>query len=395
MTALPQNLLTTPGLQRIFQLLDRDGEQARMVGGAVRNALMGLPVADIDIATTALPDEVMRRAAEAGLRALPTGIDHGTVTILVDHKPFEVTTLREDIDTDGRRATVRFGRDFAHDAQRRDFTMNALYADGHGVVEDYVGGLADLAHRHVRFIGDAHQRIREDYLRILRLFRFHAAYGEGTLDQEALHAAIELRNGLDQLSRERIRAEMMKLLVAKGVAETLAVMRDDGFLDHILGGVAHVEAMARISQQDSVLRLGTLALETADDVERLQERLRLSNAEATRLAAMARALDHFHTGPIAMPEACRFAWQQGGEAARDAALVLTARDPSRDTTPLHDAARLRPERSPFSGTDLIAQGVTPGPRLGQIIARAEIEWALRGFPAETKAILAEAIAATP
>jgi poly(A) polymerase len=395
MTTLPDTLLTTPGLQRIFQLLDRDGEQARMVGGAVRNALMGLPIADIDIATTALPDEVMRRAAAAGLRALPTGIEHGTVTLLVDHKPFEVTTLREDIDTDGRRATVRFGRDFAHDAQRRDFTMNALYARADGTVEDHVGGLTDLARRHVRFIGDAHQRIREDYLRILRLFRFHAAYGEGALDKDALHAAIELRDGLDRLSRERIRAEMMKLLVAKGVAETMTVMRDDGFLDHILGGVAHVEAMARIPQQDSVVRLGALALETGDDVERLRDRLRLSNAEAARLAAIARALDHFHTGPIAMPEACRFAWQHGGEAAQDAALVLAARDPSRGTKPLHDAARLRPERSPFSGADLIARGLTPGPRLGQIIARAESEWALRGFPAETDAILAAAMAATP
>jgi poly(A) polymerase len=395
MTTLPDSLLNTPGLQRILQLLDCNGEQARMVGGAVRNALMDLPVADIDIATTALPDEVMRRAEEAGLRALPTGIEHGTVTILVDHKPFEVTTLREDIDTDGRRATVRFGRDFSHDAQRRDFTMNALYADAHGVIEDHVGGLADLARRHVRFIGDAHQRIREDYLRILRLFRFHAAYGEGALDKEALHAAIELRDGLDRLSRERIRAEMMKLLIAKGVAETLIVMRDNGFLDHILGGVSHVEAMARLSDQDSVLRLGALALETADDVERLRERLRLSNAEAVRLAAMARALDHFHTGPIAMPEACHFAWHNGADAARDAAQILASRDPSRDIAHLLEAARLRPRRSPFSGADLITRGLTPGPRLGQIIAHAEREWALRGFPAETEAILAEAMAATP
>ena len=305
MTQVPQSLLATPGLQTIFDLLDGDGEEARMVGGAVRNALLGLPVADIDIATTALPDVVMQRAEKAGLRALPTGIEHGTVTLLVDHKPFEVTTLREDIDTDGRRATVRFGRDFRHDAQRRDFTMNALYARADGTIEDHVGGLTDLAARRVRFIGDAHQRIREDYLRILRLFRFHAAYGEGALDKEALHAAIELRDGLDRLSRERIRAEMMKLLIAKAAAATLIVMRDDGFLDHILGGVAHVEAMARIDANDAALRLGALALETVDDVERLRDRLRLSNAEATRLAAMAHALDHFHAGPITPPEACR------------------------------------------------------------------------------------------
>ena len=395
MTQVPQSLLATPGLQTIFDLLDGDGEEARMVGGAVRNALLGLPVADIDIATTALPDVVMRRAEKVGLRALPTGIEHGTVTLLVDHKPFEVTTLREDIDTDGRRATVRFGRDFRHDAQRRDFTMNALYARADGTIEDHVGGLTDLAARRVRFIGDAHQRIREDYLRILRLFRFHAAYGEGALDKEALHAAIELRDGLDRLSRERIRAEMMKLLIAKAAAATLIVMRDDGFLDHILGGVAHVEAMARIDANDAALRLGALALETVDDVERLRDRLRLSNAEATRLAAMAHALDHFHAGPITPPEACRFAWRHGADAAQDAAHLLAARDPSRETVALQDAARLRPEKSPFSGADLIARGLTPGPRLGQIIAQAEQEWAGRGFPPETATILADAIAATP
>ena len=206
MTTLPASLLATPGLETVFALLDRDGEEARMVGGAVRNALMGLPVADIDIATTATPDIVMQRAAAAGLRALPTGIDHGTVTLLVDHKPFEITTLREDIETDGRHAIVKFGRDFSHDAQRRDFTMNALYARVDGTVEDYTDGLADLAQRRVRFIGDAHQRIREDYLRILRLFRFHAAYGEGSLDADALHAAIVLRDRRSKPSRRTIAA---------------------------------------------------------------------------------------------------------------------------------------------------------------------------------------------
>ena len=395
MTALPTSLLATPGLDTIFALLDRDGEEARMVGGAVRNALMGLPIADIDIATTATPDIVMRRAADAGLRALPTGLDHGTVTLLVDHKPFEITTLREDIDTDGRHAIVKFGRDFSHDAQRRDFTINALYARADGTVEDYVGGLADLAQRRVRFIGNAHQRIREDYLRILRLFRFHAAYGEGALDKDALHAAIALRDGLDRLSRERIRAEIMKLLVAKNAAPTLRVMRDDGFLDHVLGGIGHVEAMARIAASDTILRLGALALDSAGDSERLRERLRLSNAEAARLNAMARALDHFHTGTISRAEACRFAWVQGQEAARDAAALLAAREPGRDTQELQRAAADRPAKSPFSGAQLMTRGLSPGPALGRILAAAEDQWAAAGFPtaeAETEALLAEAMA---
>lgn len=391
MTALPQHILATPGLTAIFALLNRDGEEARIVGGAVRNALLGLSVSDIDIATTATPDQVMRRADEAGLRALPTGIDHGTVTVLVDHKPFEITTLREDIATDGRHATVEFGRDFARDAARRDFTMNALYARADGTIEDYVDGLTDLAARRVRFIGDAHQRIREDYLRILRLFRFHAIYGEGTLDKDALHAAIELRDGLDRLSRERIRTETMKLLVARQATSTLIIMRDHGFLDHVLGGVAHVEAMGRIAASDSILRLGTLALETRDDVARLRERLRLSNAEVNRLTAMAQALEHFHTGEITPAEAGRFAWRHGAEAARDAAAVLNARDPDRDCGALAHAAGARPTRSPFSGADLLARGIPAGPRLGQIIADAEDAWAAAGFPADAEPFLTGAM----
>ena len=396
MTTLPASLLATPGLETVFALLDRDGEEARMVGGAVRNALMGLPVADIDIATTATPDIVMQRAAAAGLRALPTGIDHGTVTLLVDHKPFEITTLREDIETDGRHAIVKFGRDFSHDAQRRDFTMNALYARADGTVEDYTDGLADLAQRRVRFIGDAHQRIREDYLRILRLFRFHAAYGEGPLDADALHAAIALRDGLDHLSRERIRTEMMKLLIAKNAAPTLRIMRDDGFLDHVLAGISHVDAMARIDAKDAILRLGALTLESASDCERLRERLRLSNAETARLDAMAKALAHFHTGPITPPEACRFAWAAGAEAASDAALLLAARDPGRDTQALTRAAATRPAKSPFSGATLMARGIPAGPQLGRILAEAEMAWATAGFPsaeAEAEALLTAAIAA--
>ena len=392
MTRLPAALLQTPGLSTLLALLDRDGEEARLVGGAVRNALLDLPVADIDIATTALPQIVIARAEASGLRAIPTGIDHGTVTILVDGRPFEVTTLREDIATDGRHAHVRFGRDFAHDAQRRDFTMNALYARADGTIVDDVGGLEDLAARRVRFIGDPMQRIREDYLRILRLFRFHAAYGGGALDPEALHAAIALRDGLDRLSRERVRAEMLKLLVAPRAAETLAIMRDEGFLDRILGGVAHVGAMGRIAEADALLRLGALALETADDAERLKDRLRLSQAETQRLSHMAQGLDRFHSGAIGQSESCLFAWIHGARAARDAGHLLHARDPARNTTALMKAAAARPERAPFSGRDLLARGIAPGPGMGTILARAERAWAEAGFPADARSFLETALA---
>jgi poly(A) polymerase len=185
-------------LPRLLDVLDRDGEEARVVGGAVRNELLGEPVGDVDVATTALPQEVMRRAEAAGFKPVPTGVEHGTVTVVVDGTPFEVTTLREDVETFGRHARVSFGRDWQHDAERRDFTMNALYAARDGTVYDHVGGLDDLKARRVRFIGDPHKRIAEDYLRILRFFRFHAAYGDGGHpDPAGLSACIAARAGLE------------------------------------------------------------------------------------------------------------------------------------------------------------------------------------------------------
>src|SRR6266849_1286083 len=201
---------------RVLELLSGNGEEARVVGGAVRNALLNIPIGDIDIATTALPDEVIRRAKAAGIKSVPTGIAHGTVTLVVEAQPFEVTTLREDTETFGRKAKVAFGRDWVGDAHRRDFTINALSAGADGVVHDYVGGLDDIAARRVRFIGDAEQRIAEDYLRILRFFRIHAAFGAGEVDRAGYLACIAGRAGLATLSAERLRMEMLKLLVADG-----------------------------------------------------------------------------------------------------------------------------------------------------------------------------------
>ena len=223
-------------LARLLTVLDRDGEEARVVGGAVRNVLLDLPPGDIDVATTAVPDEVIRRAEAAHFKPVPTGIAHGTVTVVAEGRPFEVTTLREDVETFGRHATVRFGRDWKRDAERRDFTMNAFSLSADGTVHDYVGGLPDLKARRVRFIGDAATRIAEDYLRILRFFRFHAGYGEGAPDAAGLHAAIAARAGLDQLSRERVRMEIVKLLVAPRAAAALAVMSEAGLLGSVLGG---------------------------------------------------------------------------------------------------------------------------------------------------------------
>src|SRR3979490_2836139 len=224
---------------RVLEILDGDGEEARVVGGAVRNALLRLPTGDIDIATTAVPTEVVRRAKAAGIKSVPTGIEHGTVTLVVDAQPFEVTTLREDTETFGRKAKVAFGRDWVRDAERRDFTINGLSVDADGVVHDHVGGLGDVLAKRVRFIGDPSQRIAEDYLRILRFFRIHAAYGAGELDRAGYLACIGGRAGASRLAAERVRMEMLKLVVAEGAATAAVAMTDAGLLPAIFGGVAY------------------------------------------------------------------------------------------------------------------------------------------------------------
>ena len=261
---------------RVLALLNGDGEEARVVGGAVRNALLKIPIGDIDIATTALPDEVIRRAKAAGIKSVPTGIEHGTVTLVVEAQPFEVTTLREDTETFGRKAKVAFGRDWVRDAERRDFTINGLSVDADGVVHDHVGGLADIAARRVRFIGDADQRIAEDYLRILRFFRMHAAYGAGEPDRAGYLACIGGRAGLASLSAERVRMEMLKLLVAEGASGAVTAMADGGLLLPIFGGVTYTGPFAAMIAAERALglapnavrRLGALAVAVTEDAKR-------------------------------------------------------------------------------------------------------------------------------
>lgn len=397
------------GLKDLIALLDRDGEEARVVGGAVRNTLLGLPVTDVDIATTALPEEVTRRAAAAGLKPVPTGVEHGTVTVVVDHRhAYEVTTLREDIETDGRRAVVRFGRSWAHDAARRDFTINALYGLADGDVVDLVGGLPDLAARRVRFIGDAKTRIREDHLRILRLFRFHAAYGAGPVDAEALHACICLRGGLLRLSRERVRAEMMKLLVAQSAAATVETMSEAGLVQPLLAGIADWGLFARLAAlearleiaPDPVRRLGALALRVWDDAERLREKLRLSNEETRRLTALAAPLPPGLAEALAVepvgPAARRFLYEVGAEAARDLALLAAAREGFALDGFIAAAGRWTKPNPPFAAADLMARGLKPGPALGAALARIEAAWIAADFPSDAptlEVILESALAA--
>jgi poly(A) polymerase len=385
--------------------LDHAGEEARVVGGAVRNALLAEPPGDIDIATTAPPDEVIRRVEAAGFKAVPTGIEHGTVTVVVGGRPLEVTTLREDVETFGRHAKVAFGRDWQRDAERRDFTMNALSASRDGIIHDYVGGLADIAARRVRFIGDAATRIAEDYLRILRFFRFHAAYGEGTLDPEGLAACIAARAGLERLSRERVRMEMFKLLIARHAVPTLAAMTETGLLEQVLGGVpllANFANMVKLEaalafRPDAVRRLGALGVAVVEDAERLRERLRLANAEYERLASMAdgwwqvsRQWDEqrgrallYRLGAERFGDRVLLAWTRSPDGAADQSWHRLATLPARWSAP----------KFPLKAADLMDRGVPKGPRLGAALAAAEAAWIAAGFPSEPAALAAIADAA--
>jgi poly(A) polymerase len=378
-------------------VLNGEGEEARVVGGAVRNALLGLPPGDIDVATTATPDVVTQRVQAAGMKPVPTGIEHGTITVVVDGAPFEVTTLREDVETFGRKATVRFGRDWKADAERRDFTMNALSATLDGAVHDYVGGLDDLAARRLRFIGDPARRIREDYLRILRFFRFHAAYGEGELDPAGLHACIAERAGLALLSRERLRMELIKLLVAPRAPSVLAAMADTGLLVTVLGGVpnvTHLRAMVAIEAAlglpgDAARRLAALAVVVTEDAERLWQRLRLSNVEHERLASMAAGWWRVRpcTDRVARPWLYRLkgdrfsdrvllAWSRSGVAPDDAAWRRLFDLPQRWTVP----------EFPFKASHFIARGLPKGPPIGVAMRAAERAWVEADFPLDEAAL---------
>jgi poly(A) polymerase len=381
-------------LSRLLDLLDADGEEARVVGGAVRNALLGLPVGEIDIATTAVPDEVVRRATKAGFHPVPTGIEHGTVTVVIGGKPFEVTTLREDIETFGRHAKVRFGRDWKKDALRRDFTINALFLMRDGRVTDFVGGIEDIEARRVRFIGDPDARIREDYLRVLRFFRFHAAYGQRAPDAVGVAACIRARGELATLSRERVRAEMLKLFVATHAVPALAVMAETGLLGSVLGGVPLLASFANMMkaeqalslEPDAIRRLGALAVFVVEDAERLRERLRLANVETRRLESMGEGW--WQISPDRGEEAARaLLYKLGAESFRDRTVLALARSQAKAvdrawreliTLP----ARWTPPKFPLAAKDFLDRGVAKGPALGKVLARAEAAWMAAGFPGE-------------
>ncbi|WP_417408502.1 CCA tRNA nucleotidyltransferase [Hoeflea sp.] len=395
-------------LGRIFALLNDEGEEVRVVGGAVRNSLMGEVVTDTDLATTWEPEQVVARAKAAGIRAVPTGIDHGTVTLVIEGRGFEITTLRHDAETDGRRAKVSFGQDWQVDAERRDFTINALYADQTGAVIDLVGGLADIATRTVRFIGDADARIAEDYLRVLRYFRFFAHYGAGRPDAAALKACARARDSLGKLSSERVWKELKTLLKASDPGRALLWMRQSGVLAAVLpeGEKWGIDSVAPLIatetaldwERDPMLRLMAMVPPDAERMRALSSRLKMSRAEADRLVKWAQA-------PVVKPTLAitaldRLLYSFGVEPLTDrirlslvAARSRTESDPAALTDTAghsrHLAHALKWERPvfPVAGADLIARGIKPGPEMGAQLAVLEERWVESNFTLDKAALL--------
>jgi poly(A) polymerase len=393
-------ILKNKGLADLLAILNQDGEEARIAGGAVRNALMQESISDVDIATTCLPDEVTRRAEMAGMPVIPTGILHGTVTVVSGGEPYEVTTLRADIETDGRYAKVEFGRDWQADAERRDFTMNAIYAKPDGTIIDLVGGIADIKSRTIRFIGDVEARIREDHLRILRFFRFFAWYGSGRPDADGLKACARLKETLLDLSVERVWMELKKLLSAPDPSRALLWMRQAGVLSVAVPesekwGIDAVHAVVAAGRDlgwrpDPMLRLMAITPPSIDRVKELAARLKLSTAERERLEHWAAAeLPQYDLDNQMFARSLYRSERKGVEDKVRLALADARSKAISDDTQMMRAAgysRLldfaenweRPQ-FPVAGADLIASGMRSGPQLGAQLKALEERWVDSGF----------------
>ncbi|MDX3926903.1 MAG: CCA tRNA nucleotidyltransferase [Shinella sp.] len=404
-----QHWFSDPALKRVLEILNADGGEARIAGGAVRNSLMGLPVGDIDIATTLVPSEVVARAAASGVKSVPTGFEHGTVTLVVRGKPFEVTTLRRDVETDGRRARVAFGTDWQADAERRDLTINALYARADGEVVDLVGGLGDIETRTIRFIGDASQRIAEDHLRILRFFRFFAHYGSGRPDAEGLKACARGKDKLARLSAERVWAEVKKLLSASDPGRALLWMRQAGVLTEILPeterwGIDAIPALVAAEnalewQPDPLLRLAAIVPPDAERLKAMASRLRLSRTEAA-------FFDHWAGAPeipakLADTAFDRMLYRHGaqGLVIRLRLALAAARAKAESDVEaaafagmcqrlLARALQWKKPVFPLSGSDVLAAGIAPGPGVGETLSSLEEAWVESNFHLDRASLLA-------
>jgi poly(A) polymerase len=411
----PQAWMTAPETRAVVEALTAEGAEVRFVGGCVRDALAGRPVKDIDLATPDPPEKVMALLTAAGLKAVPTGLDHGTVTAVSGHRPFEVTTLRLDVETDGRRAKVAFTDDWQADAARRDLTFNALSCRPDGLLFDPFGGHADLAAGRVRFVGDPGERIREDYLRLLRFFRFQAHYGRVPPDPDTLAVARALAPHLAELSGERIRAELLRLLEAPDPVPVLDMMIGDGLLESVLPQVAGTAVLRSLLQldlpeaADRVLRLAALLKPGAEEARRVAGRLRLSNAETAELvmlgepeAVLGEAAAVLTRGPDdpAVRHALSIALYRSGRqrfrvaltigAARLLASVPDSRAPvlARLEAALAVADTWQERRFPLAGRDVLALGYSAGPDVGTLLRAVEDWWIAEDFLPDRKACLA-------
>jgi poly(A) polymerase len=386
--------MQTPQTQAVIAALRAGGAQIRFVGGCVRDSIAGRTIADIDLATDAVPERVMELIRAAGHKAIPTGIAHGTVTAVIDGKPFEITTLRRDIETDGRHATVAFSDDWNVDAARRDFTINAMSLTPDGVLHDPFGGRADLKAGRVRFVGTAHDRIVEDYLRLLRFFRIYAHFGHGPPDRDALAACRALAPGLDRLSAERIGAELRKLLAAPDPAPSVALMHEAGALAQFLPQATRIDRLTRLVAAEATLdglavnpmrRLAALLCVAEGGLDDVCARLRLSNAERAYLVSMtAQSVTREEPAPRHVIH------RLGAATFRDLALLGWAQsgDDSGWSALLEIAATWTPQSFPLSGTDVLAAGIAPGPAVGKILQTIETWWIEGDFSADKSACLA-------
>jgi len=397
-----QPWLTAPATRTVMDALEAAGGPgcARFVGGCVRNALIGQPVADVDIATTLAPEETDRAIRAAGLKSVPTGIAHGTVTAVAERTPFEITTLRRDVSTDGRNATVAFTDDWAEDAARRDFRLNALYADAEGRVFDPTGeGVADALAGRIVFVGDPETRILEDFLRILRFFRFHAWYGRGEPDAAALAACRSLASGMTRLSAERVSSELMKLLSAPDPRAAVRAMAEAGVLAQVLPEAELTPLFDAAVEQgaDATARLMMLLPPDEAVVSRATARLRFPNAARDRLAFAARA---FPAVELSMSErqARAVLYRHGPQAVSDAIRRRWAEAPDRG-----DAARRllaltegwRRPSLPVGGRDVARLGVEPGPQTGRLLKAFEEAWVAEDFPSTGHAERLAALVSEP
>ncbi len=386
-----QTWMKSPGVVAVFAALS----DVRFVGGCVRDALLKRPVADVDMATPLTPDQVIERLEAAHIRAIPTGLKHGTITAIagVDRQPIEITTLRRDVETDGRHATVAYTLDWAEDAARRDLTVNAMYADADGGVIDFHGGIADLQAGRVRFVGDPEQRIREDYLRLLRFFRFFAVMGRGPADQAALSACTRLAPKMAALSAERVTKELLALLAANDPMPALRLMLENGILAHVAPCLSEFDRLSGLvdleARPDPIRRLAALIPGGRKNTIAATDRLRLSNADCARVLAV--SIPPVEVGLEMEPAAVhRCIYTLGRQTFEDALWLQWAEDPKADCGKLlEQAGKWVPPVFPVGGRDALNLGAVPGPELGVALAAVEKWWVDGDFKADVDACLAQ------